>query len=345
MMSGVVSGAALVGWSDLLPRQGVDAQFLCDELQIDLSGCADGRVGLPKFVQFLEVAATQIKRSEFFWRAGEVYDLSLLRPIGGEVLSSRTLGGALKKFAAYFSLLQDSSEMTFSVDDQFATIGYRILDPSIWPRSSDAEFTLGIVSKLIRSVVKYEWRHAEVVFELDSPRWGHGISDYLQTNCGYGGVRNMIRIPVSWLNLPVGLKSENLALRRALNEQVVVQRRSTPIEELVRYLVFKSIGIADVDQTTIAKEMGMSRRTLRRKLERKESSFQVIVDQCRMEATVLELQRRPDASIAELAVQLGYTEHSSFTRAFRRWNEMSPQQYRCVTNAEEPSPQLVIAAE
>ena len=89
----------------------------------------------------------------------------------------------------------------------------------------------------------------------------------------------------------------------------------------------------------------MSRRTLRRKLERKESSFQGIVDQCRMEATVLELQRRPDASIAELAVQLGYTEHSSFTRAFRRWNEMSPQQYRCVTNAGEPSPQLVIAAE
>ena len=47
-----------------------------------------------------------------------------------------------------------------------------------------------------------------------------------------------------------------------------------------------------------------------------------------MEVAALEMKRRPGASLAEIALMLGYTEHSSFTRAFNRWNGAPPQQFR-----------------
>lgn len=330
MMTGIVSQAALAGWSELLPRRGVDVIAISNELGIDLSATSPdaGDVALSDFVAFLETAGNNLRRPDFFWRAGEIYDFDFLGPVGEAIMSSKTLGGALRKFATFFSLLQDSSEMTFVVDDQHATISYRILDPRIWPRSSDAEFTLGIVAKLIRSVVGYNWRNTEVVFEIDAPLWGHAISDYLETNCAYGGATNSIRIPVSWLSLPLSTDYSGGPVERELNEKLIRQKQDTTTRDRTRYHIFKTIGVGEVDQTAIASEMGMSRRTLRRRLERESLNFQSLVDNCRMEVATLELKRRPTASLAEVAFLLGYTEHSSFTRAFSRWSGVSPQDFR-----------------
>jgi len=347
MMTGIVSQAALAGWSELLPRRGVDVRKLCEDLRIDLSNTQPdtGLIALSDFVAFLEQAGGHLKRPDFFWRAGEVYDLAMLGPVGDAILASKTLGGALKKFATYFSLLQDSSEMTFVVDDQHATISYRILDPTIWPRSSDAEFTLGIVAKLIRRVVGQSWRHTDVVFEVDTPFWGHAISDYLETNCAYGGATNSIKIPVSWLSRPIQAPVPNSAVDSVLNSKLIEQRQQTTTKDRTRYHIFKTIGVSDVDQTAIAKEMGMSRRTLRRRLERESLNFQTLVDTCRMEVATLELKRRPTASLAEVAFLLGYTEHSSFTRAFSRWSGLSPQNYRKSTLEFGDGAQFLCAAE
>lgn len=330
MMTGIVSQAALAGWSELLPRRGVDVGALSKELCIDLSETTPdaGEIALSDFVEFLELAGSHLRRPDFFWRAGEIYDFSLLGPVGEAILSSKTLGGALRKFATFFSLLQDSSEMTFVVDDQYATISYRILDPRIWPRSSDAEFTLGIVAKLIRNVVGSNWRHTEVVFEIDTPLWGHSISDYLETNCAYGGATNSIRIPVSWLSRQVASQYQHNVIEQDLNIRLIQQKQTTTTRDRTRYHIFKTIGVGEVDQTAIASDMGMSRRTLRRRLERESLSFQGLVDNCRMEVATLELKRRPTASLAEVAFLLGYTEHSSFTRAFSRWSGVPPQDFR-----------------
>jgi AraC-like DNA-binding protein len=53
-----------------------------------------------------------------------------------------------------------------------------------------------------------------------------------------------------------------------------------------------------------------------------------VLDECRMRQAEFEFRTRPDLSIAEIALRLGYAEHSNFTRAFLRWSGVSPQQYR-----------------
>jgi len=331
MMTGKVSQAALAGWRELLPHRELGSMSIFDGHKLDLPNDqgAGRQIALAEFVGFLEAEGSLIKRSDFFWRAGERYDYSCLGTLGEAVLSSKTLGGALRRFATYFPLLQDSSELLFEVGDSYATISYRILDPRIWSRSGDAEFTLGIIAKLIKNIVGEKWSYTDIVFEIDAPKWGHDISDYLKTNCIYAGPTNMIRFPVSWLSLPLNFATPADDLDAELNENLVGQRLASNIRDRTRYQIFKSIGFLGCDQTSIAKEMGMSRRTLRRRLADENLSFQSIVDECRMEVALLELRRRPKASLAEIAFMLGYTEHSSFTRAFSRWSGGPPQQFRC----------------
>ena len=52
------------------------------------------------------------------------------------------------------------------------------------------------------------------------------------------------------------------------------------------------------------------------------------LDECRMQYAALEFRKRKKQSLAEMALKLGYSEHSTFSRAFQRWSGMAPHEYR-----------------
>jgi AraC-like DNA-binding protein len=76
-----------------------------------------------------------------------------------------------------------------------------------------------------------------------------------------------------------------------------------------------------------AEFVGMSVRTLQRRLAQAGASHHVLVAQARF-ATAAAVLERTDAKILELALDLGYSDHANFTRAFRRWAGCAPREYR-----------------
>jgi AraC-like DNA-binding protein len=77
----------------------------------------------------------------------------------------------------------------------------------------------------------------------------------------------------------------------------------------------------------IATAMGMSGKTLHRRLEEEGTSFQGILDATQHELTEQYLQQ-PNLSIGQIAYLLGFSDQSNFHRACKRWLGMSPTQYR-----------------
>lgn len=76
----------------------------------------------------------------------------------------------------------------------------------------------------------------------------------------------------------------------------------------------------------IAKLMGMSDRTLRRRLSEQGATFRQLLQTVRQDSCEIHL-RDNNVSIATLAQQLGYSEQSAFSHAFRSWYNMTPKQY------------------
>lgn len=81
------------------------------------------------------------------------------------------------------------------------------------------------------------------------------------------------------------------------------------------------------DIRTTAAFVGVSVRTLQRRLAKAGVNHHVLVAQARfaMAAAVLE---QTDSKVLKLALDLGYSDHGNFTRAFRRWAGCPPRQYR-----------------
>jgi AraC-like DNA-binding protein len=81
------------------------------------------------------------------------------------------------------------------------------------------------------------------------------------------------------------------------------------------------------DFESVAERFGASPSTLRRQLEASGKSFQDLKDIVRRERAVV-LLGDPAMSIAAVAEETGFTEASSFHRAFKRWTGFNPGEYR-----------------
>lgn len=77
----------------------------------------------------------------------------------------------------------------------------------------------------------------------------------------------------------------------------------------------------------IARELAMSARTLQRALQQDGTSFQRLVDDVRRELAIRHLSD-PRASASQVGFLLGFSEPSTFHRAFRRWTGTTPGAYR-----------------
>lgn len=84
---------------------------------------------------------------------------------------------------------------------------------------------------------------------------------------------------------------------------------------------------AESDIESMAEQLNITSRTLRRKLTKEGSSFQELKDQFRRD-TAINLFEQRKMTIAEIGLKVGFTEVSTFSRAFKQWTGVSPSTYR-----------------
>lgn len=95
----------------------------------------------------------------------------------------------------------------------------------------------------------------------------------------------------------------------------------------VRELIDAGLLASRFDQPAVARELGMSTRSLQRGLKDLGTSFSAQLEQVRRERAET-LLRRSELSIAEVAFMLGYADPRPFYRSFRKWTGQTPQQFR-----------------
>lgn len=84
-------------------------------------------------------------------------------------------------------------------------------------------------------------------------------------------------------------------------------------------------GVPTLDD--VARNLGIGSRTLQRRLAAQGRSFQSLIDETRR-AMAERLVASTDFPLAEIALRTGFSEQSSFSRAFKRWAGQSPRAYR-----------------
>ena len=332
MNAAFVTASAVTDWKNALLTRGMCTDEL-DNLVMRPSVSANtyGQqvIELKDFVDFIENAGKIKNCSGLAWSVGLASNYAKRGKAGRAVLGAKTLGTAFDRLVKFYPLIQDSTDVSLSIKEDWTTLGYRILDPDIWPRNEDALYTLGLFSWFVKTAAPDAWSSVEISVEADSNIIKNDLSDVVQANVVYGAEKNSISFPTCLLQQEINLMPpvDRLCLND-LNRLLVEKRRNLSISVRAREMIFQGLSSGKVNQDHVATELGVSRRTLRRKLAAEGESFQSILDECRMRAASLEFRMSPNQSLSEMALKLGFSEHSTFSRAFMRWAGVAPQEFR-----------------
>jgi AraC-like DNA-binding protein len=122
-------------------------------------------------------------------------------------------------------------------------------------------------------------------------------------------------------------------LRQLASQLELAQPNEFSLEQALRARLRGALAQGHADPARLALLLGVSERTLQRRLAQLGRSFSAVVEDFRREEAA-RLLATPSVHLVEVAARLGYAEQTSFTRAFRRWTGTTPGAWRAARSAE-----------
>jgi AraC-like DNA-binding protein len=328
-----IDARVLAGLADELRSAGHDPHAIGRAVGLDAQAWteAGGSLALRQFVGLLEAAGSAGEDTGFVWRCGRRYGETKLAHMFPFAAEAGDLGTALRLIVRALALFQTDSIVRLAVAGDLASIEYRVLDPSIWPRSRDVEFTFGFLEGVVRRFAGPSARPEGLVFE-HAPDGRRGrIDRHLGVACIYEQTVNTFSIPARLMAMrPSDPRLADDAERTlaALAATLAEREAAAALPERLRRAVLSLIGSGEMlDQEAVAAACGLSERTLRRRLQMHGLSFRDEVERLRVEYA-RETLVRTRLPMGEIARRLGYSEQSAFTRAFRRSAGVPPTRLR-----------------
>jgi AraC-like DNA-binding protein len=174
------------------------------------------------------------------------------------------------------------------------------------------------VRRLVQASLGREPSEMRFSFAAPRPAYDAEVRAALGAHVGYGAATNEVVLPSAWLHVPSTAADATLH-RRALAELAAARARlddpadlRARVERLLQTMPERRLGADDV-----ARALGVSRRTLTRRLGDAGTQFRDLLD--------AELRARAERLLAEgrsrdeVAERLGYSDPTSLSRACRRW--------------------------
>ena len=316
---------------DFAAASGVRAEDLYEAVEFDprLLNDPDNRIPFRLVVNLYEKAAQLSGDDNFGLHVGLSAKLNAFDVLGYAVLNSATLGEACARAVRYHSIWTDGAAFELDSTKQFVTLTYNYLDGSITSHRQDTEMTLAMVAALCLNLTEGKWSAIKIHFTHREPRDTTEHRQLFRCPITYEAPTNSLYFATDYLSLPMAQAdpvlcsvldrhAENLLSRFPPRNSIVDQSRS---------IIGHELRGGDPSLERVAAQLGLSARTLQRKLHEQHTSHNELVDHLRHELAVRYLQER-EMAIGEVAYLLGFSEPSSFHRAFKRWTGATPREFR-----------------
>ncbi|MEM6768066.1 MAG: AraC family transcriptional regulator ligand-binding domain-containing protein [Bacteroidota bacterium] len=241
---------------------------------------------------------------------------------------SRT-GEMFERSERYFKLLSNTYVFKVKRENELSYIHlYRPPYRRGVGLSNEATFSATVV--VLRAITETDISPLTVAFMHDPPR---DMEDYHKAfNCPILFNQPENYITYKSTDLDMRTAKADLSINKFLVDRVEEETKGIEVSAIkiavdVEHLIEDALpsGIPNIDQ--IGEHIGMSSRTLKRRLAQNGLTFRDLIRQTQ-ERLSKNLLRNTSRTISEIAFQTGFSEQSAFSRAFKRWTGQSPLDFR-----------------
>ena len=292
----------------------------------------DERIPVGKVLRWLHAAEQLTGDTTLGLRA-----VSKLGRGAGDVLefaasSAATFGEAMTLVLRYIRILNESAEFVMAVRDTTVCIDLCSKVPLTRPAS---DFQVGALVKgaqiWLGSIEGFEvWFAHAAPSDLAPYEAIFGAA-----KLRFGAANDALLFPTALLDhkLTGTDPALNAVLRRHADQLVGALPQNDQLWPRIRDLLLRNLESGDADAESVARKLGMSRRTLTRQLAQEGVSFRELLERARHQMALQYLEKTTlDAQ--QIAFLLGYTNTTSFARAFSRWRGSTPAEHRKAQRAQ-----------
>jgi AraC-like DNA-binding protein len=185
------------------------------------------------------------------------------------------------------------------------------------------------LQSLLESVLGRPVEEARFEFPYPQPEYARLFKDLFHAPVHFKCREFACVIPATWLS--VASPFSDPSMHRILVQQLHSSARHLHGDRLLVARVEQILAQrgARLGMRQAARLIGISDRTLVRRLTSQRTSFHALVDSA-LKSRAVALLHDERLAIQEVAYVLGYTDAANFGRAFRRWFDMSPGRYRAM---------------
>jgi AraC-like DNA-binding protein len=313
-----------------LRSQGVDAMKVVEGVGIDPAGVInpDRRISIIQMQALLRACVEETGDEAFGLVAAEQLQPQVLHGLGFAWLASDTVYDGLKRTVRFGKLISTMLDFALEEEGEFVhlKVGNTVeIDDFVY---AGRDFGVGMITRMCRLTLG-EFL-APVCIELDRPtpldpqRWEYMLSTRVKFEC------DTTRITWSRADIMEPLATGDPLLARINDEQTESYLSSFLAQTTSREVVVKiveKLPDGPPNQQQIAEALNVSNRTLQRKLKEEGTSFMDLLQDTRLQLARKYL-KHPGRSVVETAYLLGFSEPSTFSRAFKRWTGSAPNEYR-----------------
>jgi AraC-like DNA-binding protein len=246
-----------------------------------------------------------------------------------QLVRCATLGEALRDGFAFYHLLLADFVPRLTVNAGTAHVQF------VQRRALDARLDYGLKAFMLFSFNAASWLVARripllgVDYTAEQP--GSDTSRVYQVPIRHGQAHAGLWFDARWLELPIVQSPQSLRefLAGSPANLIVKYRDTSSVTDRIRRLLRKRLGGELPSLEEVGEALAITPQTLRRRLRDEGRGFQQIKDELRRDAAIEYLLQTP-LPLLEIANRVGFSEASTFHRAFKQWTGVAPGEYRLV---------------
>ncbi|AKT38617.1 AraC family transcriptional regulator [Chondromyces crocatus] len=313
--------------------RGIEPRVLCERVHLrpDELKSIERRIPLQAYADLLAYLARTFDDPGLPVHVAQGMRLEELHVMGFVIATSKSGREALERLTRYAVLLSDNA--SWQLDDPSgpneATIHATAASTFSLGERLAAELSLCSCLHCFRESSTPSLTPTRVTFRHPAPRDVSAHERFFGTTIEFGAPTDSFSFDRALLaKTPRGADAALSAF--FVNHAEELRRRTraaTALPDRVRDAIALEMNAGEPTTDTIARRLGTSERSLRRHLAAEGVSFRDLLDEVRRESAE-QLLREGKIAIPDVAFLLGFSDVSTFTRAFKRWCGIPPGKYR-----------------
>jgi AraC-like DNA-binding protein len=331
--SAIENPRTMLSWTNAIAQaleaRGVSSRPLFEVADIPYPSTVDpaDRIESKKISTLFRLAVNETNDPAFGLTMVPYLHVANFQALGYALFSCSTLHEFCLRLVRFFKLISEGTQHHLEEEEGAFKLTLEILSPAICDEVVEA--WMGTIVQFCRSIYRPDFSPLRVELMRPSPSSGaekYGL--FFNAPVAFAADNNALYFDRDDMFVALPTASTELARR---NDEVLIQHLARLDKgDIVRQIeanIVELLPTGECSRDKIASRLHMSPRSLLNKLEQKNTSYKEILENLRSTLAQQYIEQR-DMPITEITFLLGFSDTSSFSRAFRRWTGKSPSEFR-----------------